>query len=161
MSATVDLWQLRLARGDHGDAVAELEQLTRVHPLREQLWALLALALYRSARQADALATLRRVRESLAEELGVDPGPELRRLEQGDPDPRPGTGPAPEHAGAPASPASAASRREPAREHARESTPEPEPTAPRVATSSAGPPHWPRRLRCWPTAPAGAAGRSL
>jgi DNA-binding SARP family transcriptional activator len=82
MSALVELWQLRLARGDHGDAVAELEQLTRLHPLREQLWALLALALYRSSRQADALAALRRVREDLADELGVDPGPELRRLEQ-------------------------------------------------------------------------------
>ena len=60
---------------------AELEQLVRTHPLRERLWALLATALYRSHRQGDALAALRRAREHLADELGVDPGPELRRLE--------------------------------------------------------------------------------
>ncbi len=75
------LWQLRLDRGEHTEAVAELERLVRAHPLREQLWGLLALALYRSARQGDALAALRRAREHLAEELGVDPGAELRALE--------------------------------------------------------------------------------
>ncbi|HYG94264.1 MAG TPA: BTAD domain-containing putative transcriptional regulator [Nocardioides sp.] len=82
LGAVGDLWELRIARGEHVEAVAELEQLVRLHPLRERLWALLALALYRSARQGDALATLRRAREHLAEELGVDPGPELRQLEE-------------------------------------------------------------------------------
>lgn len=80
--AVADLWELRIRRGEHLEAVADLEQLTRLEPLRERLWALLALALYRSARQGDALAALRRAREHLADELGVDPGPELRRLEE-------------------------------------------------------------------------------
>ena len=81
MGAVERLWQLRLDRGEHTEAVAELEQLVRAHPLRERLWGLLALALYRSARQGDALAALRRARDHLAGELGVDPGPELRALE--------------------------------------------------------------------------------
>jgi DNA-binding SARP family transcriptional activator len=92
MGAVERLWQIRLDRGERTEAVAELEQLVRVHPLREQLWGLLALALYRSARQGDALAALRRARDHLAQELGVDPGPELRALEarvlQQGPDPR-------------------------------------------------------------------------
>lgn len=82
LAALTQLWELRLRRGEHAEAVAELEPLTRLYPLREQLWGLLALALYRTARQGDALAALRRVRENLAEELGVDPTPELRRLEE-------------------------------------------------------------------------------
>ncbi|GAA1928977.1 BTAD domain-containing putative transcriptional regulator [Nocardioides marmoribigeumensis] len=81
MGAVERLWRLRLDRGEHTEAVAELEQLVREHPLREQLWGLLALALYRSARQGDALAALRRARDHLADELGVDPGPDLRALE--------------------------------------------------------------------------------
>jgi DNA-binding SARP family transcriptional activator len=71
---------LRLGRA--AQAVADLERLTVEHPLREEGWRLLALALYQSGRQADALAALRRVREKLAEELGVDPGPALRALER-------------------------------------------------------------------------------
>lgn len=82
LAALTQMWELRLNRGEHADAVAELQQLTRLYPLREQLWGLLALALYRSARQGDALAALRWLRESLAEELGVDPSAELRRLEE-------------------------------------------------------------------------------
>ncbi|WP_243057980.1 AfsR/SARP family transcriptional regulator [Nocardioides sp. SR21] len=80
--AVGDLWELRLAGGEHPEAVAELEQLVRLYPLQERLWGLLALALYRSARQGDALAALRRARDHLADELGVDPGPELRHLEE-------------------------------------------------------------------------------
>ena len=72
---------MRIRQGREGEAVGELEQLVREHPLRERLWALLARALYRAHRQGDALAALRRAREHLADELGVDPGPELRRLE--------------------------------------------------------------------------------
>jgi len=70
---------LRLGRA--AATVADLERLTAEHPLREEGWRLLALALYQSGRQGDALAALRRVREMLAEELGVDPGPALRELE--------------------------------------------------------------------------------
>lgn len=84
LSALEDLWALRLDRSagpGHRDAPAELEQLVRLHPSRERLWGLLALAQYRAARQADALGTLRRARAHLAEELGIDPGPDLRRLE--------------------------------------------------------------------------------
>ncbi|GAA0794230.1 BTAD domain-containing putative transcriptional regulator [Spirilliplanes yamanashiensis] len=82
MAATEQLWEARIGQGRHAEAVPELEQLVRLHPLREGMWALLGRALYRSARQGDALAALRRAREHLAEELGVDPGPELRRLEE-------------------------------------------------------------------------------
>ncbi|MGY1698379.1 BTAD domain-containing putative transcriptional regulator [Geodermatophilus sp. SYSU D00766] len=52
------------------------------HPLREEGWRLLALGLYRAGRQGEALAALRDVRTRLADELGVDPGPELRALEE-------------------------------------------------------------------------------
>lgn len=82
LGAVADLWTLRLGAGADAEAVAELEHLVGLHPLQERLWALLSLALYRQGRQGDALATLRRVRDHLADELGVDPGPDLRRLEQ-------------------------------------------------------------------------------
>ncbi|MGJ6962818.1 BTAD domain-containing putative transcriptional regulator [Streptosporangium sp. G11] len=62
--------------------IHELESETGKHPFRERLWWLLALARYRSGRQADALATLRRARKVIAEQLGLDPGPELRALEK-------------------------------------------------------------------------------
>ncbi|SEG93457.1 Transcriptional regulatory protein, C terminal [Nonomuraea solani] len=67
--------------GGAARAVPELERLAAEHPLREGAWALLARALYRCGRQGEALGALRRARAHLAEELGVDPGPELRRLE--------------------------------------------------------------------------------
>lgn len=62
--------------------VATLTQLTADHPFREGLWALLVTALYRSGRQADALAAYQRARRGLVEELGVEPGPELREVER-------------------------------------------------------------------------------
>ncbi|MEU8326419.1 BTAD domain-containing putative transcriptional regulator [Nonomuraea sp. NPDC048881] len=68
--------------GDPVVVVAEAERLTREEPLREEGWRLHALALWSSGRQADALATLRRARGILAEELGLDPGPELVALEE-------------------------------------------------------------------------------
>ena len=64
------------------EVTGELEQLVAEHPVRERLWRLLVLALYRSERQADALAAYRRAREMLAEELGIEPGQELRQLEE-------------------------------------------------------------------------------
>jgi DNA-binding SARP family transcriptional activator len=73
----------RLALGEHASVIAGAERLVREHPLREPRWALLATALYRSGRQADALAAIRAARECLAEELGIEPGEELRRLELG------------------------------------------------------------------------------
>ncbi|MGV9772230.1 BTAD domain-containing putative transcriptional regulator [Streptosporangium sp. NPDC003464] len=63
------------------NAEIELEQHVRAHPLRENAVRLLALAYYRAGRQADALAAIRKARETLAGELGVDPGPALRGLE--------------------------------------------------------------------------------
>ena len=64
------------------EAVGELEALVAENRLRERLWRLLVLALYRCGRQADALAAYRRARTVLAEELGIEPGEELRALEQ-------------------------------------------------------------------------------
>ncbi|MFE3455896.1 BTAD domain-containing putative transcriptional regulator, partial [Nonomuraea sp. NPDC059194] len=68
--------------GDPAAVVPEAERLTREEPLREEGWRLHALALWSSGRQADALATLRRARGILAEELGLDPGPDLTALEE-------------------------------------------------------------------------------
>lgn len=75
------LLEARLSVGESALLVPELEALVAEEPLREQRWRLLALALYRAHRQADALAALRRARSTLADELGVDPGPALRALE--------------------------------------------------------------------------------
>lgn len=76
-----DLLEAELARGRHHECVARAEQLVQEQPLRERAWAALALALYRCGRQADALEALRTVRRLLADELGVEPAPALRRLE--------------------------------------------------------------------------------
>ncbi|PWR11530.1 SARP family transcriptional regulator [Micromonospora acroterricola] len=70
-----------LAVGRPDEAAADLPAHLASHPLREDAWRLLAVARYRSGRQGDALAALRQARDVLATELGVDPGPELRRLE--------------------------------------------------------------------------------
>ncbi|WP_455351170.1 AfsR/SARP family transcriptional regulator [Streptomyces sp. SYSU K217416] len=68
--------------GCHAEAVSELTALTAAHPLRERLRELLMLALYRSGRQAEALAVYADTRRLLADELGVDPRPELAHLQQ-------------------------------------------------------------------------------
>ena len=72
---------LDLGRPD--EALRGLAELAEQHPYRERMWSLLALAQYQCSRQADALETLRRLRERLADELGVDPSEEIRRLEEG------------------------------------------------------------------------------
>jgi len=71
-----------LALGGHADVVAQLEGLIDQYPLRERLRAQLMLALYRSHRQAEALEVYRDTRRTLVEELGIEPGRELRALEQ-------------------------------------------------------------------------------
>ncbi|MEV0681871.1 BTAD domain-containing putative transcriptional regulator [Actinosynnema sp. NPDC050436] len=73
---------VELELGRHERLVPVLRGLTADHPLHERFWAQLILALYRGSRQAEALAAFRRVDRLLAEQLGVDPGPELRRLHQ-------------------------------------------------------------------------------
>jgi DNA-binding SARP family transcriptional activator len=73
--------EARLALGLAAEAVPDLDAHVAEHPWREDAWRLLALALYRAGRQGDALAVLRRARTLLIEQLGVDPGPGLRRLE--------------------------------------------------------------------------------
>lgn len=73
--------EARLALGFAAEAIPDLDAHVAEHPWREDAWRLLALALYRSDRQGDALAVLRRARALLVEQLGVDPGPALRRLE--------------------------------------------------------------------------------
>src|SRR5271165_6551228 len=70
-----------LVLGRHGELAAELEAWCRAHPLRERLWELLILALYRAGRQAEALRAYIEVRDRLADELGIDPGPALRDLQ--------------------------------------------------------------------------------
>ncbi|HEY4994489.1 MAG TPA: BTAD domain-containing putative transcriptional regulator, partial [Nakamurella sp.] len=59
----------------------ELRALAEEHPFRERLWSLVAISQYQTLRQADALGTLRTLRERLADELGVDPSPQVRELE--------------------------------------------------------------------------------
>jgi DNA-binding SARP family transcriptional activator len=71
-----------LALGRHADLVAELDALVAEHPLRERLRAQLILALYRCGRQADALAAYQAAWRTLVEELGLEPSPPLRELEQ-------------------------------------------------------------------------------
>jgi YVTN family beta-propeller protein len=71
-----------LAAGAGGELVPELEQRVREHPLRERLLGQLMLALYRGGRQTAALETYRRARRSLADELGLEPGPHLQELER-------------------------------------------------------------------------------
>ncbi|WP_432864735.1 BTAD domain-containing putative transcriptional regulator [Microbispora rosea] len=71
-----------LALGRAADVTVEVERLLELDPYREGLWALLMRALYRERRQAEALAAYQRCRTLLGDELGLDPSPELRRLEQ-------------------------------------------------------------------------------
>ncbi|HEY7940213.1 MAG TPA: BTAD domain-containing putative transcriptional regulator, partial [Acidimicrobiales bacterium] len=80
--AAEELVDAELACGRAATVVAELEAMVAAEPLRERRWAMLVLALYRCGRQADALRAYQRARTLLGEELGIEPGPELRGLER-------------------------------------------------------------------------------
>lgn len=81
------VWEQRieadLAAGRHAAVADELSGLTAAHPWRESLYALRMLALYRCARQAEALAVGRELRAAMVEHLGLEPGPAIRELERG------------------------------------------------------------------------------
>lgn len=93
ITAAEDRIRAELSLGLHHDLVAELTDLVSEHPTRERLACFLAISLYRSGRSARALEVCRETRAELADQLGIDPGPELRDLEtailRGDPDLRP------------------------------------------------------------------------
>jgi DNA-binding SARP family transcriptional activator len=82
LAATQDLIDAELELGRHVDLVPELEKLIQEHPFDERLRGQLMLALYRGGRQAEALEAYRDARHALDEELGLEPGPPLRELEQ-------------------------------------------------------------------------------
>jgi DNA-binding SARP family transcriptional activator len=82
IAAREDLIDAQLELGHHAQLTGELEALVAEHPLRERLRGQLMLALYRSGRQAEALEAYRQARETLVDELGIDPSPELQQLEQ-------------------------------------------------------------------------------
>ncbi|MEU8264712.1 BTAD domain-containing putative transcriptional regulator [Micromonospora sp. NPDC048999] len=120
LGAVEDRLELLLEAGRQAEAVADLEHLVVAHPLRERLHRLLMLALYRAGRQADAITAYHALRHRLADELGIDPAPELQALAEAIlrhqvPAPKPAQ---PTATATPASPASA-------------------PTAPPVAPASA------------------------
>jgi YVTN family beta-propeller protein len=81
LATQIDQFDADLQRGGHAQVIGELERLVAEHPYQERLAAQLMLALYRAGRQADALALYRTVRRRLDEELGLEPGQELRDLE--------------------------------------------------------------------------------
>ena len=80
VTATEDLVDAELASGHHAELVGTLEALIATHPLRERLRGQLMLSLYRSGRQAEALAAYRVTREFLVDELGIEPGKTLQEL---------------------------------------------------------------------------------
>jgi YVTN family beta-propeller protein len=82
LGATADRIEADLALARHEIVVDELQALVATHPLRERLHGQLMIALYRSGRQAEALAVYQAARRTLVEELGLEPGPALQRLER-------------------------------------------------------------------------------
>ena len=82
LAAREELVEAELELGSHATLIDELEALVAQHPLRERLRAQLMLALYRSGRQTDALAVFQDARRELRDDLGLEPGDELRRLQQ-------------------------------------------------------------------------------
>jgi DNA-binding SARP family transcriptional activator/class 3 adenylate cyclase/WD40 repeat protein len=81
LDAFEDRIEAELAGGGAGGLVSELEEAVGEQPFRERLWGQLMVALYRTGRQRDALGAYQRARGALVDELGIEPGPELRRLE--------------------------------------------------------------------------------
>ena len=81
VDALEERFEAALARGEQSVLVSALRATLDENPFRERLWGHLMLALYRSGRQADALETYQEARRVLAEQLGLDPGPELRKLQ--------------------------------------------------------------------------------
>ena len=81
LAALEDRMAADLGGGAGPELIGELEGLVARHPWRERLWAQLMTALYRAGRQGDALGAFRRAREALVNELGVEPGPDLRAIE--------------------------------------------------------------------------------
>ncbi len=82
LAATELLFQARLDLGDTDSVAERAGQFVTAFPFRERAWAALILALYRCGRQSEALAAAAALRRSLVEELGVDPSPEIRALEE-------------------------------------------------------------------------------
>jgi YVTN family beta-propeller protein len=80
--ATEDRIEADIALGHHEDVVSELGALVAAHPLRERLYELLMIALYRCGRQAEALAVYHSARSVLVQELGIEPSPGLKRVER-------------------------------------------------------------------------------
>jgi predicted ATPase len=81
VDALEEQFEVALALGEHRELVPALRSALADNPFRERLWGQLMLALYRSGRQADALEAFQEARHVLAEELGLEPGPDLRRLQ--------------------------------------------------------------------------------
>lgn len=82
MDATEDLMEASLSLGEHAAVAPLVNSLVEQHPFRERLWEQLMIALYRCGRQAESLAAFQRARGALVDELGIEPGPRLRDLEQ-------------------------------------------------------------------------------
>src|SRR5262249_35863741 len=82
LTATELLADVRIPLGEPATAVADLQLAVAAQPFRERLWELLMTALYRSGRQADALAAYQRCRRLLIDELGIEPGPALQELDE-------------------------------------------------------------------------------
>lgn len=82
IDALEERFEAALELGEHREIVSELQQAVRESPFRERLWRQLMLALYRSGRAADALETYRSARRVHVDQLGLEPGPELRRTQE-------------------------------------------------------------------------------
>lgn len=82
LAATLDKIEIDLAQGRHAEVIGELQSLLTQHPLNEKLRRHLMLALYRSGRVGEALSAYHEARTHLAEELGLDPGPDLQALHE-------------------------------------------------------------------------------
>ena len=82
VDALEEQFEVALALGEHRELVPALRSALADNPFRERLWGQLMLALYRSGRQADALEIFQEARRVLSDELGLEPGPELRRLQE-------------------------------------------------------------------------------